>query len=73
MNSRYGKVQRSISTVSWNLSASARKPGAKSSTSSGAATTPTIVTTVRNQASVPAAPSTSSRTSAALRARVSVA
>ena len=67
MNSRYGKVQRSISTVSANLSGSARKPGANSSTSSGAATTPTIVITDRNQAIVPIAPSISSRTSSCSR------
>ncbi len=63
MKSRYGNVQRSISTVRSNLPVSAWNPGANISTNSGAATMPTIVTTAMNQAMVPMAPSTSSRTS----------
>src|SRR5687767_13860735 len=63
MKSKYGNVQRSISTVRSNFASSARNPGANSSTRSGATMIPTTVTSARKEASVPAAPSTRSRTS----------
>ena len=63
MKNRYGNVKRSISTVRSKRSPSARKPGANTKASTGAATTPTRVTTKSSSPNTPLTPATSSRTS----------
>ena len=65
--STYGNVSRSIRTASGKRPASSRNPGANTRITSGAATTPTAVTTNSTSASVPVVRSMSSRVSASER------
>ena len=60
MNSRYGKVMRSIRAARSYFSGDCRNPGAKIRISTGAATTPTAVTRNTTPPRVPAALATRS-------------
>lgn len=66
MNSRKGKVMRSMSAVSANLSGSSREPGANSAVTCGANSTPSAVITSSTAPRVPATRAIISRSSSGL-------